>query len=493
MHRPEVVRIGNLMRRGKPNDIREILESDLVQSVDGEEQGKFFRFAIETAKIDEFLGGDYSVKSLARLSDYKIALALEQDASSSGAQIIALTTRNKQLAELSNVIPTNQKKRLYDEIAAATYNDPRFKAINERFGLTEKDLRKAAKAQNMVTFYGAGERTGIMNVEGKLSKVLGKDANTLVVKAADRDVVLNEIDARIAKYERFDPETAEELRELRANVRDVFNKGLDPGDEIMEQLYFLSPQTRDLVEKMTASYNLVVTPNDFKAIAQIMSDHLREQVPILKDFTKFFGRLAQDYLVNAKPSNAAFDWKTFIKSEVRGSEKKGYVLPDRISEIFGLKAGEPVSEKVLKRLSFWNPQSTLYDMLRGVPDPEYRRLGGKYLSVKVFKPTVDLKNASFGSKEKVFQVEIGKAKELPKSWTNVPWVNFDGKIIEQNFTQSFEERVFYTDEYGNRVVNILKIRQKTEASWQDQMMNASGKINDIADATKARTAFAVNG
>lgn len=144
--RPEIVRIGNLMRRAKPNDIRQILESELVQSVDGEEQGKFFRFALESAKIDEFLGGNYSAENLKRLSDYKIALALEQDASSSGAQIIALTTRNKQLAELSNVIPTNQKKRLYDEIAAATYNDPRFKAINERFGLTEKDLRKAAKA-----------------------------------------------------------------------------------------------------------------------------------------------------------------------------------------------------------------------------------------------------------------------------------------------------------------------------------------------------------
>jgi hypothetical protein len=66
--------------------------------------------------------------------------------SSSGAQIIALTTRNKQLAELSNVVPTNQKRRLYDEIAAATFNDPRFRELNKRLGLTEIDLRKAAKA-----------------------------------------------------------------------------------------------------------------------------------------------------------------------------------------------------------------------------------------------------------------------------------------------------------------------------------------------------------
>jgi hypothetical protein len=140
------------MLRGKPNDIRAILDSDFVSKIDGEELGKFFRFAIESAKIDTYLAGDYSAASLERLREYKIALALEQDASSSGAQIIALTTKNKQLAELSNVVPTMQKRRLYDEIAAATYNDPRFRALNEKLGLSEKDLRKAAKAQNMVTF-----------------------------------------------------------------------------------------------------------------------------------------------------------------------------------------------------------------------------------------------------------------------------------------------------------------------------------------------------
>jgi hypothetical protein len=102
------------------------------------------------SKIDEFLKGDYSKKSLERLKDYKISLALEQDASSSGAQIIALTTKNKQLAEFSNVVPTNQKQRLYDEIADSTFEDPRFIELNKKLGLTVKDLRKASKASNMV-------------------------------------------------------------------------------------------------------------------------------------------------------------------------------------------------------------------------------------------------------------------------------------------------------------------------------------------------------
>jgi hypothetical protein len=422
---------------------------------------------------------------LESLREYDISLALEQDASSSGAQIIALTTRNKQLAELSNVVPTDQKRRLYDEIAAATYNDPRFRKINERLGLTEIDLRKAAKAQNMVTFYGAGERTGILNVEGKLSKILEKDSGTLVVRASDRDTVLNEIDARIARVVRFDPDGADELKRLRQNVRDIFNKGMDPGDEIMEELYFLDPRTRDLVEKMTRNYERVITPEDFKVIARIMSDQLAEQVPILKDFTKFFGRLAEAYLKNSKPSDSNFDWGSIVKTAVLGKKRsKGvltFTLPDRVSELLGIKAGERISEKFLRRFSFYDPKSTLRDIIYGVDSPAARRTGGKYFKLEV----ADL--------IKLNEIELFYANKLPKSWTNVPWVNFDGKTIEQNFTQSFEQRLAYRNKDGVWVNNILQVPQKTEAGVWDQIINKDGKINDIADVTRARTAFAVNG
>jgi SPP1 gp7 family putative phage head morphogenesis protein len=479
--RPQIVELGNRMLSAKPADIRAILESEFVARIEGEDLGKFLRFAIESAKIDRHLAGDYSRSSLEALRRYKIALALEQDASSSGAQIIALTTKNKQLAELSNVIPTTQKKRLYDEIAAATFNDPRFKVINERLGLNERDLRKAAKAQNMVTFYGAGERTGVLNVEGKLAKVLGKDADTLVVTASEREAVLDQISARIARFERFDPVTANELRVLRNDVKDVFNKGLDPGDDLMEQLYFLDPKTRDLVEKLSGQYDRVVTPNDFKLVASIMSEHLAEQVPILKDFTKFFGRLAETYLATAKPSSAAFDWTSIIKRKILGSKRRGYTLPDEISRLLGLKAGEPVSEQVLRRFGFWKPNSNLSQLIAGVEAPAARRTGAKYLKLDFF----GLKTIN--------EVEVLYANKLPKRWTNVPWSNFDGKIVEQNFTQVFEERLAYRDKNGNWITNILQVPQKTEATWWEELINKSGKINDIADSTKARTAFAVNG
>lgn len=53
--RPQIVDIGNRMLRGKPADIRSILDSPIVQMIDGEELGKFFRFALESAKIDAYL------------------------------------------------------------------------------------------------------------------------------------------------------------------------------------------------------------------------------------------------------------------------------------------------------------------------------------------------------------------------------------------------------------------------------------------------------
>ena len=468
--RKELVDIGNAMRRGKPNDIRRILESNLMAEIDGEEQGKALRFAIEVAKIDEYLKGNYSKANLVKLEDYKISLALEQDASSSGAQIIALTTKNKQLAELSNVIPTNQKKRLYDEIAAATYNDPRFRKLNEKLGLTEKDLRKAAKAQNMVTLYGAGERTGIMNVEGKLAKVLDKEDGRLVVKASDRDTVLNEISARAARYKELDPELYEELMALRQDVKDVFNKGLNPGDDIMEQLWFLDPKTRDLVEKMTRNYESVVTPDDFSIIAGIMSENLRSQVPILKDFTKFFGRLAEEFALTSKPGEASFDWKAIAKESTLGNRFLGKKPDKRIAEILGIDPNTTWTEKLLKRFDWWKPNSTMADLLFGAKQAQYRRTGTTVFGVDVLYPN-----------------------ELPKNWTQIPWVNFDGKIIEQKFTQSFEERLRYKTAEGEWITNIIQVKQKTDPTWWDEVLNKSGKMNEIVNATKARTAYAVNG
>jgi len=335
--------------------------------------------------------------------------------------------------------------------------------------------------QNMVTLYGAGEKTGIFNVEGKLGKALGKDGDTLVVKAADRDTVLNEISARAARYDRFDPEMAARLRALRTDVRDVFNKGTDPGVDIMDQLWFLDSQTKDLVEKMSRSYNKVVTPDDFKTIAKIMSAQLSEQVPILKDFTKFFGKLAQAYLTNAKPSSAAFDFKEIFKAATVGSVRKSTKLPTGVASALGLDPSKLYLKDFVERLPFWNKMNAMSEIIFGSDPSGNRRTGTVILKRKFLGKTI-----SDG-------VELLYANKLPKSWTNVPWVNFDGKTIEQNFTQSFEEKLMYRDKNGKMITSIVQVNQKTESGWWDVATGESGKINDIADATRARTAYAVNG
>jgi len=340
-----------------------------------------------------------------------------------------------------------------------------------------------------------------LNVEAKLGKILEKKGDTLVVKASDRDTILDEISARAARYKRYDPTTFEELMTLRANVKHIFDKGLDPGDEIMEQLYFLDPANRALVDKMSATYDLVVTPQDFRNIASIMSDHLAEQVPILKDFTKFFGRLAEDFLNNAKPKTANFDWQKIGEMVIFGERKKGKTVDraigdllglnkatkelfgSRFSEMLGVDPKTPISEQLLKKFSWFKPNSALADiLLDGAASSKTRRTGAKYAKLELFD-LVDL--------TKGFQLFY--ANKLPKSWTNVPWVNFDGKVLEQNFTQSFEERLLYRDREGNMVMNVIQVPQKTEATWWEQLINKEGKINDIADVTKARTAYAVNG
>ncbi len=298
--------------------------------------------------------------------------------------------------------------------------------------------------------------------------------------------MLNEISARAARYKKFDEDTFNELMALRKNIKDCFDKGKDPGDEIMEQLYFLDPKTRDLVGKMTTHYDRVVTPDDFKAIAKLMSEHLAIQVPILKDFTKFFGRLAEDYLKNAKPKKADFDWSSIVKGMVVGNKKRGYTLPDRVSELLGIKRGEAVSEKFLRRFGWYKPGSTFDEIVNGVATPKARTLGAKFMKMEIDLP--------YGAKIPVFGgIEIFKANKMPKAWTNVPWVNFDGKTIEQNFTQAFEERLSYKDAQGNWVTNFVQVSQKSEMTPWDMIFNKKGDFQDIADAGQAKTAFAVNG
>jgi hypothetical protein len=287
----------------------------------------------------------------------------------------------------------------------------------------------------------------------------------------------------MARYESFDQDTYKELKALRQDVKDVFNKGLNPGDDLMEQLYFLDPKSRDYVEKMTRAYTQVVTPDDFKQIASIMSGYLRQQVPILTEFTKYYGRLGEAYMKNAKPKAAAFDYNALMQTAIRGAQNKGSrpskTVPKWLLSILSIK-DESIKQQLLRKIPGYVPGSTLSKIVEGVPVPTRRRTGTKIGGVSLF------------SEDIVKGIEVGIPNKLDKSWTNLPAVNFDRKVLEQNYTQVFEEKLSYKDKDGKWITNILQVPQKTDPTWWEQFRNKDGKINDIADASRARTAYGVS-
>lgn len=152
-----ILELGNLMLNPTQRDrrIREFLEHPLIKELDGTEVPKMARMAMEYARIHNHTKGD--MNNLKLLKTYKTKLMIENDASSSGAQIIGLSTGDRAVSEASNVLATTQKNRLYDLVAIDTVNDPQFNKIPalRDANLTWEDLAKAAKSQNMVSFYGS--------------------------------------------------------------------------------------------------------------------------------------------------------------------------------------------------------------------------------------------------------------------------------------------------------------------------------------------------
>jgi hypothetical protein len=138
-----------------------------------------------------------------------------------------------------------------------------------------------------------------------------------------------------------------------------------------------------------------------------MSSHLSEQVPVLKNFTKFFGRLAEDFINNAKPKHAAFAYSEGLQTAVYGEYYAGKRLPKWLSQILGIK-DESMREKLLSRIPGWIPQGDLDKLMFGIRASEIRRTGTKVGKYSLF------------SEDITKGIEIGYPNKLPKSWSNVP-------------------------------------------------------------------------
>ena len=148
----DVLSLGKLMTSNTQRDrrMREFLEHPIIRAHDAEEIPKVARLALEYTRIHEHFKGDFTNMSR---KPYYTKLMIENDASSSGAQIIGLSTGDRSISINSNVLATDKKNRLYDLVAMDTASDPEFHAIQSLSGANIQwtDLAKAAKAQNMVS------------------------------------------------------------------------------------------------------------------------------------------------------------------------------------------------------------------------------------------------------------------------------------------------------------------------------------------------------
>ena len=92
------------------------------------------------------------------------AYMLEQDASCSGGQIIALLTGDRNLAEATNIIPSESGERqdIYRRLSEALSMEPFWHALGLAGPLHAKTRRSLAKPVIMVSFYG-GKEKGILN------------------------------------------------------------------------------------------------------------------------------------------------------------------------------------------------------------------------------------------------------------------------------------------------------------------------------------------
>ena len=144
----DLLSLGRLMMSTTQRDrrIREFLEHPLIRAHEAEEIPRVARMALEYTRVYEHMNGDFS--DLAKLATYRTKLMIENDASSSGAQIIGLSTGDRSISINSNVLATDKKNRLYDLVAMDTAGDPEFHAIKALAdaNIQWTDLAKAAKA-----------------------------------------------------------------------------------------------------------------------------------------------------------------------------------------------------------------------------------------------------------------------------------------------------------------------------------------------------------
>jgi len=306
-NREKLIELGEIMMSTTQRDrrIREFLEHPLIRGLEGPEVPKMGRMALEYARIERHLKGGKPLNS------YETKLMIENDASSSGAQIIGLSTGDRAVSQASNVLATTQKNRLYDLVAMDTVNDPEFIKIPalRDASLTWEDLAKAAKAQNMVSFYGAGAATKTANIANKFSKVLD-DMGFVTVTKDNLGEYLRIIDGKIKVSDRLGTTSVSaELTSFRKELVELINKNEPAGRTLLKQAQDIHPDVGDFVNKLTNARRGIVGPKEFSEISRIMSKNLAARAPVTDNFINYWKDVARVYVNETQKVD--IPWVTF--------------------------------------------------------------------------------------------------------------------------------------------------------------------------------------
>ena len=274
------------------------------------------------------------------IKPYRTQLMIENDASSSGAQIIGLSTGDRDISINSNVLATSKKNRLYDLVAMDTAADPRLREIPafRHVEITWEDLQKAAKSANMVAFYGAGDATQAANIEAKFASVLGKKGLTVITKDEMRSMKRS-VDKAIKDAEYAGAEDAyRDLVQLRKELMSSLNDEAPLGRQAAKAAREVSPDVALVVDKLQS--NRVVRPKDFDAVAALMSEHLGERAPVTKKFTKFWNEAAKLYIQDTNSTD--IPWVTF--------DGKTLVQRYRVTEQSSIEWYDPVTKRMVRNI-----------------------------------------------------------------------------------------------------------------------------------------------
>ena len=351
--------------------VKEFLSNPLVAATEEAEVGKLARLALEYTRIHRHMDGQMvSDKSLwtnaqrQRLAQYKTKMMIENDASSSGAQIISLSTGDRKAAELSNVLQTSKKQRLYDEIAKRTVEDPEFLAIPELadLDLDWTDLMKAAKNQNMVAFYGAGDATKSANVANQFAKVLAKKGK-IAISTKEVDKFKKSIDAKISfEMDRKNWARIDELRDIKRQVVLSSKEGRTITDSLYEtaRAEFRdgvknSEEMHTFLMKLTDETGNLVGTRLFDKISGIMSRQLEKEVPVTGKFIKFWKDVAKDYVKES--GSVDIPWVTFdskvMMQRYRTKEQARIDFTDPVTgeKVFNIYEGQAKDGKLVSQQS----------------------------------------------------------------------------------------------------------------------------------------------